>query len=474
MLKDFRSALCSLAFLVSCSFLFASPLMADTVVVNAGAGATIRASAIDQPQVSAMITDGAGNLIKDPSGNYFLLTPYIDTGSSGFVISSDTARGFTMNGLFGPETYPGLGIDGTHGEFVGHYTDYGFGGPETGDVTTLYGVRIRSGAPLEATIDPDTLDIIPPVVVESEFSNRYGYHSLWVRRQEGFGERTSMTLFGETIDLDVTPMDIFGMPVIKNSVLVMDPTSIQATPDGLGVTRMNTQLLPKGSVVPATNMTFHLQMRDFIGSTPAPGEVFPSHANNPVFTGVTIVGHDSLGQPHQAAPSIWVFDTGSTSTMISFAKAQEIGIIDSSYATFADFLAAWQAGGGLTLPITGIGSIDHAEYAPILTLDAIHITDSLGRDVVWNNVDVLVEDFPGIDGVFGLNLLMPAVTLDLSDPLFPGEVGESPGYFDKIVFSPLDDSNADLSVMFNPSPEPTMLTMLALGIVGMFARRRGA
>ncbi|MFB3891750.1 MAG: hypothetical protein ACE15C_06975 [Phycisphaerae bacterium] len=415
-------------------------------------GPRFYASGADQPQLTAVMYD-SGGVINDASGTPMIFTPYIDTGSSGFVISHITAYGFYMTDLFGEETFvPGLGIGTDHGSLIGAYTDAGIGGPETGDVTSPLGLEIRNGTPLEATIDPETFEIIPPVINLAEFSD-YGSYNLWARRQEGYGEH--MIVLG--FDLGVEPMDVVGMPVIGSSVMVMDPTTIGVSEDGLSITRMDTQLLPKGSATPAVNVTFNLRMADFVGATPAPGETFPSHARNPMFDDVTV---SSLDGTAVSTGNSWLFDTGSTSTMISFAKAKELGLIDSSYASLNDFLADYT---GIVMPIGGVGSITEPTYAPIMELGSVSIPAADGTIFTWNDVDVLVVDAAGLDGVFGLNLLLPASTIDLTDPLNPIEVGENPGYFDKIVFDAHADNTASLGLFYSPlggytPPSPPVLS----------------
>ncbi len=460
-----RTALISLLFIPG----IIAPCLAGTVTVNAPGQPNIYASAIDQPQLSALARDIAGNIITDGQGNPVVFDPYIDTGSSGCILSYLTSRGYTITDPLGGTTaVPGLGIDGTHGEFIDQYTDYGVGGREVGDVTKPLGLMIRNGQPLEATFDLDTLEIIPPVVNLAEFNNQ-GSHSLWVRCKEGFGERTQVDLgpgLGQ-VDLSIQPMDIVGMPVIQNNRMVMDLTTIGASEDELSIGRMTTSLLPKGSAVPRTNMTFNLGMHDYAPTAPA-GETMPAHASNPVFNNVTIRSAAS-GQLESSSGNVWLFDTGSTSSMISFAKAKEIGLIDVSYATMADYMADFT---GLTLPIAGIGSLDKATYAPILTLDDVSIPAADGTDVVWNNVDVLVVDVPGLEGVFGLNLLLPAMTIDTTDPEKPQIVGSNDGYFDSIVFDVTGSDSAQLGLYYNPAPEPASLGILLIGAALLVGRRK--
>ena len=407
----------------------------DTMIL----GERFYASGLDQPQLTAVMTDG-GEVIRDSLGRIIPFDPYIDTGASAFVISHITAQGYTATDLFGDvTTVEGLSIGTLHGSLIGVYTDAGVGGPETGDVTSPLGLLLRNGMPLAETIDPDTFEIIPPVIDLAEFVN-VGQYNLWVRQQEGYGEHLLFMGF----DLGVQPLDVIGMPVIEQYVMVMDPTTIGADPEGLFVTRMETELLHEGSPLPGTNLTFRLAMQDFSGAQPPAGETFPSHARNPMFQDVAVT-HTANGTMRTLPGQSWLFDTGSTSTMISFAHAQELGLIDEGYADFDSFMADFD---GITMPIGGIGCIDEPVTVPLLTVDQIAIPAADGTTVVWQNVDVLVLDAAGLDGVVGLNLLLPAITMDLSTLT---ELGRNAGLFDAIVFDVNADNTADLRLHYDPA-----------------------
>lgn len=132
--------------------------------------------------------------------------------------------------------------------------------------------------------------------------------------------------------------------------------------------------------------------------------------------------------------------------------------------------------------------------------------------MVWKNVDVLVADVAGLDGVFGMNLLLPSVTIDtaglgidglgdlsnilqelqelleelfgdlastpltaadeelsLEDLLALLDLDVSPMYFDSIVFDP---ANAELRVQSQLVPEPVTVALLGAGSLLLLRRRR--
>jgi len=439
--------------------LFCGAVAADEIVLSApGESPRTYASALDQPELDAVLFE-SGSVITD-AGEPVIFEAFIDTGASGFVISHLQATG--------EEGVPSLGLGAS--DFVGEYTETGVGGSEVGDTTTAFGVRVLNGEPGMG----NSGNI-------AQFVD-YGSQSLWVRRSAGPGEVVPLPLIGPLVD----PLNVVGMPAIRQQVMVMDPTPLSS----LG--RMQTHLLPVGDAgIPQTNITFDLYLKDFTGLTP-PGEVAPSLSENPVVRNVTI-SHTAGGPTNTVAGNEWLFDTGSGSTFISFDKAQDVGLIAGTYASLADFMAGYS---GTTTIVGGIGP---ALVVPILELDEIRIPAKEGFDVVWRNVDVLVLDVEGpdgvLDGVFGTNLLLPAMTVDFSllgitDPDDLGDISDllvdlsdvigtlfamlgdiSPGHFDDIVFDATDANNVELRLYSSQVPEPSCIVMLTAACILLVGRR---
>lgn len=422
--------------LIGASLLCVSCALGDEVVLTAPGYDHINPFALDQPEQDGVLLYD-GEVIFD-NGAPVIIDMFIDTGASGFVISQLNAVGYDYEPIlgFGYEHIPSLGLEGDpSGEFVGVFSETGIGGQELGDVTRPLGVRLLN-APQGSSLNPaDFVD--------------YGEHSLWVRRDIGNTE-----VVQESIITLVDPLHVAGMPVISQRVLVMDPTPLA------NLNRMETLLLPHGDAsIPQTNITFSTRLVDLVG-TPPVGETLPSTASNPFVQGITI-SHTSGATTNTITDNEWLFDTGAGGTLVSFAKAQAVGLIDPSYADFNDYLQDHISAGGPTGQLGGIGP--NLVTAPILQLDEIRITAKEGFDVVWENVAVMVidvEDPSGegeaLEGVLGMNLLLPAVNIDLADPL--GIFDDiSPGYFDAIVFDSTDANKVELRLYSDLAPPPRIM-----------------
>jgi len=423
---------CAFALAVGAALAWSNSAFAEDLILQLPDYDHFNASALDQPEMAAVLTYN-GEVITE-GGEPVIIEVFADTGASGSVISYLNAVGYDYEPIagLGYVHVPSLGLDGAPaGEFAGYYTEIGFGGQETGDVTRPLGVKILNG-PMGSSSDPN--DFID-----------YGQHNLWVRRDVGMGEVISVDI----ITL-VDPVNVVGMPIIQQRVMAMDPTPMAEGG------RIVTSLLPPGDPgIPQTNVTLELALRDMVGEPP-PGEMLPSHYDNALVGNVTIE-HTSGAGTNTVSGNDWVFDTGSGSTFLSFAKAQAVGLIDSSYASLEDYMPHHV---GLTAGVGGIGP--GAVTVPILQLDEIRIPAGENFYVVWRNVAVMVIDIDvpveggmTLDGVMGLNLLVPSVTVDPADPLAAFD-DISPGYFDSIVFDATDDGAVELRLFCELAPEAVL------------------
>src|SRR5690625_1805195 len=122
-----------LSFLLSVSVGFGS----ETIVVNHPDYPFFHATAMDQPRLYGILTDG-DEVITDENGAV-LFRAFIDTGSSGFVLSNLHATGDHETASFG------FGEE----DYIGSYTNVGIGGEELGSVSRPFGIRLLN-APLPA------------------------------------------------------------------------------------------------------------------------------------------------------------------------------------------------------------------------------------------------------------------------------------------------------------------------------------
>ncbi len=403
------------------------------------------ANSLDQPRLEAVLTrngEVVEDLRYDPWTGNIEMAPavfkaFIDTGASGFTISHLHAE---VN-----EYTEAVFLGFTPEEIIGQYTNLGLGGEEIGDVVGQFGLRIRNGPVDPFGMAGDFLEEFVPY--ESGFD-------LWLRRAQGVGEVNEVDLGGGMVYQLVSPVNIIGMPVIEQRIMVMNWARNEFLEELFPEIReMHTFLLGQGdSGIPETNVTLDLEMRDFVGE-PEPGEVNPSTSRNPLLNNVAI-SHDP---ERDAVVGDWLFDTGAGASFISFDWAQAVGLIPEEFEDLEAFLVEHQAAQGIISQVGGIGP--NTVTVPVLELNEIRIPAREGFDLVWRNVKILVFEHPelaelGLEGIFGMNLVGPAVTIDanvlegvnVSDPTllltFFDDISPSP--FSSLVFEVTGEETAEL------------------------------
>lgn len=344
----------------------------------------VHAAGISQPRADFIVTDplngNAPILGVDPltglSGPA-LFSAFVDTGASGFAISA-------LHISADPDIRDAVAqLNLTAVDFLGPYTEIGVGGEETGDVARPLGIHMIDGQSGSGMEQP-----------ASAFTS-YGDFKFWVRREVGTGEANEF--------LGYDPINLVGMPVIRQRRMWMTAPFLDfATFESAEV---QTTLLAPGAAEPATNATIRLRLQSFVGPLPA-GEVRPDVTDNPLVRDITVSQPGGTPQTGE-----WLFDTGAQSTILSFRVARACGLIPSSYSTLAEFMADY------TGPTTQIGGIGTPLTVPLMTADRISVPTAEGFTLSWRDVTVIIADVATLDGVFGMNLLVPAVTPDPLDPL---------------------------------------------------------
>lgn len=384
---------------------FPGSAQASEIVLTDPDYGMINTSALDQPRLYTLVSDptqgGAFITWNNPNtgeNEPVLISAFVDTGASGFA--------FSHLHVSGEHDQPTLGLSpDTPGDFIGEFTEIGIGGTEVGDVSRPLGIWV-SNIPIGSAAE-----ILPADFVS------YGDFNLWFRQETGTGEVIDYMGFAL-----VDPINLVGMPVIRQRRLQLDPSAMA------NFEPLVTTLLAPGAAELPTQFTVPLVLQDFIGTTPPPGEVLPSHYANPLVSGLT------LTEGASSITSVWLLDTGAGSSFLSFASAQAVGLIPAHYADIAAFMADYDG------PTADIGGIGAAVTVPRLSLDRIRAATREGATLVWENVEVLVIDVAGLDGIFGMNLLVPAVTVDPADPL--GSLFDiSPAPFSAVVIDTTDAAN---------------------------------
>jgi len=153
-----------------------------------------------------------------------------------------------------------------------------------------------------------------------------------------------------------------------------------------------------------------------------------------------------------------------------------------------------------------------SQSVPLVRLSSLSVPTAEGIDLVWSDVVVGVVDLPGVDGVFGMNLLtrgygaIVLAGLDLGDLLGSADVlaalveyglldsggatieqllslfellstGSEQPYFQQAVFDFTEPGSAVLRLDLNPEvnkvvPEPGGIAMLGVLCVALRRRRR--
>ena len=302
-------------------FLAAAISVASLALVPRSAGAvdinTIEAASLDQPAINALLQPvGGGNPYNvDPTllPNWFtLFFPYLDTGTSGIVISSDTAALWNIP------------IDPT-----ATFSDIAVGGNTDYFVSQNLNVRL---APSNAT------DINNLATFQTVYNQAYNN----IRIEAG--------PFNPAPDPDqLGGLDVFGMPVLMGKTMVSDARGLNDGSDLLRtyIYNPNTPYHPSTSTtdpgIPTTSNHVQMSYGDFSRFT----QLSPTNAVGPVFSHNPFIGPDPLNeltggndganvppvsidfQGHHATGS-FLFDTGAESR-----SSREISLRNCTSATSA-------------------------------------------------------------------------------------------------------------------------------------------
>lgn len=358
----------------------------------------------------------------DPSS--ISIPVFFDTGASGNLLSQTNSSD--------------LGIPLT-GET---YQDQGIGGVETFNVSapTVLGI-----APSQSIVDGTSDD--PPSMTN------YGTFKFQVRQQD-----QTDPIFGQPL-----PFDIVGTPVLRNTVLHVQPNTIDVDIfQTLTAQIMHSELLNQMPTNLPSKGVFRIpvQWKNYLTPQQLTGPV--TVGQNPAIENVQIIDHRDPANA-QTAPQEWLLDTGGSVTIIGRDYATAVGI---NLATETPVN---------TVTVFGIGSEQRTLNG--YKIDELKIPLANGDSLVYTNMTVYVpadtDTLPAdIGGILGVNNFAPA--FENIDPNTGLPSDELPSRYSDWYF---DGPDSQL-VLVDPNsqfvgsvPEPTTAVMV-LGAAGLFVRRR--
>ena len=487
-----------------------------------------------QPQIyDASIFGGLGDIFGDIFGDIDLttravnITPYLDTGASGILISASTANLLsvpqqTVNGQ--AILFYDVGVAGADQFAVSqpirmslaHYfprTDLDLFSDvaQTLPIVTAYTpIPIAPGEALRAQVGPVDLSVANPVTDDlSEFLALY------------------------------SALDVIGMPAMKGKVVVMNPTPVNLagaifngtfdldTLDELPDFSMRTYLYDPGTPfrpntpvidpgIPQVDLRVKLSYGSFDEFTQVtPGGTGPTLERNP------FIGKDPVavfkGTPTPEVPGIkispnsaqglktsegsWLLDTGAAASIISTTQALGVGVkylagtepgnIDGNAPVLVDAFSNIPLAEQFSLTIGGIGgqttiSGFFLDSMLLRTMEGNAANDNDPLHLRFVHAPVLVSDIKlrdpvsdqvmTLDGIFGMNYLVASASFSGGD-LIPTIDLFATGFFDWITF---DETTGILGLSIDPAsgivlvPEPASLSLIGAGVLLLTLRRRRA
>ncbi len=349
------------------------------------------------------------------------------------LANPDTGEVYTSD-EFGSEefSYPVIFDTGTSGNLMSNFVQSSLGVPLTGETYTDQGI---GGMETFDVSVPTQLRLAPISVGEGGADNLNNYSTIGnykfqVRRAENEG---------------LSPFDIIGTPILRNSVLKVQPNSIPYSSWLPTLDYMDSTLLSSmPTTLPGQSFKIPIQYKNFV-----PIENPPVNVDfNPVIPGVQIV--DSRKDPdQQSAPIEWLLDTGATVTIIGRDYASRVGIDLDNEEPLYDIL------------VEGIGGTQVTLFGYLVDQIVLPLSDNGGSFIFKDAVIFVPESgaLPGdLPGILGMNLL--GQSFSEIDPLFglPLDLQESP-FTEWYIDSP----GQALTLNMVPLPET-----LGLFLVGSF------
>ena len=357
---------------ISCASGFAPPVArgrsTEVVVIDGPLEA-----ALGQPRVYAQLRDGkrvlegepAMPLLDDTRESFF--TAFLDTGASGHVLSVATARRFAVK---------------AHENAV--FNEVGLHGAHQVGVSRAYTLSLadHEGALLDER-GPGELDVVQKEIL------------LQLSRDEPQGLLAQLGL----------EMNVVGMPAIERLVVEFDPAPMIARDEELASLGAGpaVRLHRAGFRPREVDHAIALEYMDFNQRKhPNNRGPLPELADNPMITGI------ETSEAGRTFTGDWLLDTGAAASIVSVEQAKALGLYDANGAPTrpADF----------TLPLGGVGG--DVKPTDGYVVDGLKVKTKDGHETLeFRNVCVAVKDVSVVfedgqtivlDGVFGMNLLLPS------------------------------------------------------------------
>jgi uncharacterized protein (DUF2141 family) len=353
----------------------------------------VQPAAYDQPQINALLryTPTGTPIAADDGmgGTSFDITGFLDTGTSGIVLSQETAQALNLN----PASYNGQPIV---------YEDVGVGGVD----------EFNESSPLYVNLGPYTDNF--DGTDASAYNQQFGPFPLQINTQPA----------DETLG---DPLDIIGMPAMQGKVVVMDTAPVNQ----LG--EMRTYLYNPGTPfhsatsdsdpgIPATSLHVKLSyalLKRYTSVTPA-GAPYPAFSSNPFVGPAPGVSGDTtppitIGRGGLSAGGSFLLDTGNQSSFISTAMAAKVHVYYKAGTEGSDNPILVDGSGNqipdqFQIPIGGIGG---ATTVAGFYLDSLTLPTQEGTPIKYTRAPVLVDDITiqdpktgdtlTLDGDIGMN-----------------------------------------------------------------------
>ena len=333
-----------------------------------------------QPRVYVRIARGpSGPALVAAAGDQktSAVEAFLDTGASGIVLANNTATALGIEAELSANRSPVS------------YEDVGVGGTEKFGVSEPVFLSL---ADYSSDIDGDT----------ANYAKAVGPFRLQLKPT------------GDELDALTGGTDIVGMPAMQNKVIIHGPRATMAKLDKIKTSLVSPDNRAISSCDQNGSTDLYPLRPHYSRITPA-GSVGPNTAGNPM------IGPDPFQPADHASPVrvtyhgrattlTMLLDTGSACSVISTAKAKELGV---TYAYVGTTLLGIPKAEQFSLPVGGIGGIKTSTgfYLDLLTLPA-----KTGDPIIYAKAPLLVSDITVVDtktqkpftldGVFGMNFLV--------------------------------------------------------------------